>query len=152
MEVALDLLSFPIYCWPWPRLLRCGPNLVFKRTEMMRPLLGIVFSPSDKRGLTGPLLLHTMVTNRLVTELHPDWYPNMQWPVSCPDQDYVKCLLTHLHLHSSIPIFSLCCTDHWSIPQIPSVPSSRQPRFVHFRLLLFVWSLIHQITNLNHST
>ena len=74
MEVALDLLSFPIYCWPWTRLLRCGPNLVFKRTEMMRPLLGIVFSPSDKRGLTDPLL-HTMVTNRLVTELHPVGIP-----------------------------------------------------------------------------
>ena len=108
MEVALDLLSFPIYCWPWTRLLRCGPNLVFKRTEMMRPLLRIVFSPSDKTGLTGPLL-HTMVTNSLVTELHPDWDPNMQWSMSCPDQDYVRCQKQekeslHTHLHSSIPM------------------------------------------------
>lgn len=152
MEVALDLLSFPIYCWPWTRLLRCGPNLVFKRTEMMRPLLGIVFSPSDKRGLTGPLL-HTMVTNRLVTELHPDWDHNMQWRMSCPDQDYVRCQKqerNHFHVLYAWSVgpphsltFSLQSPFPVSAALIHPLNSVSQPRFVLFRLLWFVCSLNH---------
>ena len=50
---------------------------------MMRPLLGIVFPPSDKSGLTRPLGL-----NCLVTELHPDWDP-AQHAMSCPVREHV---------------------------------------------------------------
>ena len=49
---------------------------------MMRPLLGIVFSPSDKIELTGPRL-HTIVTNSLVTERRPDWDPNITCNGEC---------------------------------------------------------------------
>ena len=118
---------------------------------MMRPLLGIVFSPSDKIELTGPLQ-HTIVTNSLVTERRPDWDPNMQCRVSCPDEEQVRCQkqeITQIHVfccpHSKLPLTHLqSCTavsssskqSHQRSPF--HSPDSPRPRtfsclaFVHF--------------------
>ena len=103
----------------------------------MRPLLGIVFSPSDKIELTGPRL-HTIVTNSLVTERRPDWDPNITCNGECPDADreQVRCQkqeITQTHVFCcptlNFPWLTFKAALHCCFLILESIPSAEPLSF-----------------------